>query len=97
LKKRRPPKWLKSSTECNSTISKKKERALIPLDKNMQSNRSIFKKFSNAYIKADQDTEALNNSQVQEKGVVNKYRCRICGGLGHNARNKKKYYQQNFS
>ncbi|CAG8478802.1 3975_t:CDS:2 [Scutellospora calospora] len=55
---------------------------------------SIFKESNNTYTEIDQDTKFLTNNQVQE-GVVNKYKCRICSSLEHNAQNKKKCLQQN--
>ncbi|RIB12640.1 hypothetical protein C2G38_2200096, partial [Gigaspora rosea] len=50
---------------------------------------------NNTYIEVNQDNELSTDNQVREEGAVNKYKCGVCGGFGHNARNKKKCSQQN--
>ncbi|CAG8830730.1 32387_t:CDS:1, partial [Gigaspora margarita] len=84
-KRERPSNQLKSLTEYDNTVSKYLEQALAPLDKNIQLNKSIFKKSNNIYIEVNQDNELSSNNQVHEKGAVNKYKCRVCSRFGHNA------------
>ncbi|RIB04105.1 hypothetical protein C2G38_2048725 [Gigaspora rosea] len=94
-KRGRPSNRLKSSTECDNIVSKCKRQALAPLDENIQFNKNIFKETNNTYIEVNQDNELSTDNQVREEGAVNKYKCGVCGGFGHNTRNKKKCSQQN--
>ena len=89
-----PSKRLKSSTECNNTPNSQRKRALAPLDVNLRSKNS-----SNVFIADDKSNKketTLTENQIQEEALTNKYKCGICGGIGHNSRNKKKCPQQNI-
>ena len=60
----------------------------------MQAKKSRFK---NSVIVNQTENVTLtdtNQNQLQEENSANKYKCGVCGGSGHNARNKKKCPQQ---
>jgi rubrerythrin len=91
-----PSKRLKSSTESNNnTVRKYKKQALAPLDENLRSKSSRFIETRNNSVAVDKENETLIDTHLQDEGSANKYKCRVCGGFGHNARNKRKCPQQN--
>ncbi|POG61977.1 uncharacterized protein OCT59_009530 [Rhizophagus irregularis] len=59
-------------------------------DENLRSKSSRFIETHNNSIAIDKENETLIDTQLQDEGLANKYKYRVCGSFEHNARNKRK-------
>ncbi|EXX52202.1 hypothetical protein RirG_255050 [Rhizophagus irregularis DAOM 197198w] len=58
--------------------------------KSNNNTSSRFIETHNNSIAIDKENETLIDTQLQDEGLANKYKYRVCGSFEHNARNKRK-------